>query len=320
MKKVTVLINEIGKEALPDESDVLVQAASIERALQDLGYDVSRLFLNLNLEQAAKKLKKSSPAFVFNLVESLEGSGRLIHLAPALLEHLYIPFTGCRSDAMYITSHKILAKTLLKKEGIRTPGWYENPASLPSRKKIIAKPLWEDASLGIGDENVFQGTPRKAFAFLREHPRYRYFFEEYIEGREFNVSVLGGDAGPEVLPLAEIAFEGYPEKKPRIVGYDAKWQEGSFEYVNTKRTFGSTSADPELASSLREMAIRCWKLFRLTGYARVDFRVDKNGKPWVLEVNANPCLSDDAGLVAAAAQAGYGYKEIVKRIIEDVWM
>jgi D-alanine-D-alanine ligase len=143
------------------------------------------------------------------------------------------------------------------------------------------------------------------------------FAEAYIEGREFNLSLLASKAGPQVLPPAEIRFEDYPEGKTRIVGYRAKWHEGSFEYLHTVRSFEFPPQDSELILRLTDLATRCWCLFDLRGYARVDFRVDREGRPWVLEVNVNPCLSPDAGFYAAAAQTGLSFTQVVERIIGD---
>ena len=136
---------------------------------------------------------------------------------------------------------------------------------------------------------------------LQEKQGGECFAEAYIDGREFNLSLLASKAGPQVLPPAEIRFEDYPEGKTRIVGYRAKWHESSFEYLHTVRSFEFPPEDDELLSRLKDLAVRCWSLFDLRGYARVDFRVDRDGRPWVLEVNVNPCLSPDAGFFAAAA-------------------
>jgi D-alanine-D-alanine ligase len=144
------------------------------------------------------------------------------------------------------------------------------------------------------------------------------FAESYVHGREFNLSVLAGAGGPEVLPPAEIVFEAYPEGKPRIVGYRAKWDETSFEYTHTVRRFEFAGADAPLIGALGSLALRCWDLFGLRGYARVDFRVDESGGPWILEVNANPCISPDAGFVAAAERAGLSFEHVVERIVDDL--
>ena len=126
-----------------------------------------------------------------------------------------------------------------------------------------------------------------------------WFAESYIDGREINVSLLANGAGVEVLPIAEIRFIDYPADKPRIVGYKAKWNEDSFEYRHTLRDFAIAKAEQALHTRLAALARTCWQLFDMRGYARVDLRVDPQGEPWVLEINANPCLSSDAGFAAA---------------------
>ena len=117
-----------------------------------------------------------------------------------------------------------------------------------------------------------------------------------------------------MLPVAELKFEGFPEDKPAIVGYAAKWDTDSFEYRHTVRSF---DVEPELAERAERLALECWDLFALDGYARVDFRVDALGMPFVLEINANPCLSPDAGFAAALERAGIGYGDAIGWLIAD---
>lgn len=320
-QKVVVLINALSPNADKDELDVLDQALFAEGALEQLGYQTERLFMNLNLEKTKAKLKQLKPLFVFNLVESLEKDATLIHLAPSLLEHLSIPFTGCGSESMFITSNKTLTKKMLEAAGLPTPKqiYQLKPKGIDADKLYIAKPIWEDASVGISDENILPGNPNAIQAFLENHSNIEYFFEEFIEGREFNISVLGGKSGPEVLPIPEIIFENFPAEKPKIIGYTAKWDESSFEYQNTNRLFGLETTEVELAEKLRQICLQTWDLFGLKGYARIDLRVDENGNPWILEINANPCLAPDAGFYAATQKAGYLFPAVMNRIIEDIW-
>jgi D-alanine-D-alanine ligase len=139
----------------------------------------------------------------------------------------------------------------------------------------------------------------------------------FIEGREFNLTVLGGAGGPRVLPPAEIDFGAFPDGKPHIVGYRAKWDAGSFEFHHTPRRFDFPQEDGGLLDHLTMLALRAWDEFGLRGYARVDFRVDRAGQPWILEVNANPCLAPDAGLAAAVQHSGIGYDRAIQWIVED---
>jgi D-alanine-D-alanine ligase len=180
------------------------------------------------------------------------------------------------------------------------------------------KPVWEDASVGIDDESVIDAGSRDelrlAMAARREKVGGEVFAETYIDGREFNLSLLGDRNHPRVLPAAEIEFVNFPGGKPRIVGYAAKWDESSFEYRATARRFDFPAADAPLLSRLGDLAVECWRCFGLSGYARVDFRVDAAGRPFVLEVNANPCLSPDAGFQAAASRAGLSFCTVVEQI------
>ncbi len=143
------------------------------------------------------------------------------------------------------------------------------------------------------------------------------FAEEYIEGREINLALLTGPGGVEVLPATEIDFSAFPAHKPRIVGYLAKWQANSFEYNNTPHCFNFAASDRPLLDCLEDLARQCWSLFMLRGWGRVDFRVDQQGRPWILEVNANPCLSPDAGFAAALQWAGIEFDAAIKRITDE---
>jgi D-alanine-D-alanine ligase len=141
-----------------------------------------------------------------------------------------------------------------------------------------------------------------------------FFAERFVEGREFNLSLLGET--PDVLPPAEIDFGAYPAEKPRIVGFGAKWTHASFEFKNTPRRFDFPAADTSLVRQMTNLAVECWRLFGLRGYARVDFRVDLAEQPWILEINTNPCIAPTSGFAAAMEQAGLSYDDGIQRIIE----
>jgi GNAT superfamily N-acetyltransferase len=160
------------------------------------------------------------------------------------------------------------------------------------------------------------------------------FAEQYIEGREFNVALLTGRCRPDfqagrnlgtdwksvppfVLPPAEIDFSTFPADKPQIVGYAAKWDAASFEFHQTPRRFDFPPEDGPLLQQLAHLASRCWEVFDLSGYVRVDFRVDHAGQPWILEINTNPCLSPDAGYAATLERAGIAYEEATERIVAE---
>jgi len=143
----------------------------------------------------------------------------------------------------------------------------------------------------------------------------KWQIEEYIGGREFNISILGSNTEPEVLPLAEIIFRDFGPGRPRIVDYHAKWSPGSFEYENTLRVFPNLSENPAFEKALRQAALDAWHCLGMNGYGRIDIRTDEQDAIYVLEANANPCISPDSGFVAAAARAGYSYTDITHRIM-----
>jgi len=375
--KIAVVHGEVASGAGRDEQDVLTQVDCVSRGLSALGHEPSAVPVSLNLESAMRTLVDLRPAMAFNLVETIAGKGCLIHIVPALLDALKIPYTGAATEAMMLTSNKILAKRWLTAAGLPTPTWLTvnkgdprhgdkaisrmipgQPAKGPYRPDLagggkarravrtpgpdppeaiaawVVKSVWEHASVGLDEDSVLFGANRERLMaemnVRRESLGGECFAEAYIVGREFNLSLLAsedskgrpvsvgrGKPWPEVLSPAEIRFDSYPPGKVRVVGYRSKWDEDSFEFTHTPRSFDFQDRDDALLADLKDLALRCWELFDLRGYARVDFRVDGAGRPWILEVNANPCLSPDAGFAAAAARAGLPFTEVLNRIIGD---
>jgi D-alanine-D-alanine ligase len=183
--------------------------------------------------------------------------------------------------------------------------------------KYIIKPDLEHASFAIDDTAIVDVASDAELCQLIRERELRsgrpYFAEQLIDGREFNISIMGDP--PHVLPPAEIDFAAFPAGKPRIVSRDAKWNETSFEYHNTPRRFEFPPSDRNLIDQLTKLTLDCWRLFHLTGYARVDFRIDPQGQPWILEINTNPCISPDAGFAAALARAGFEYEAGLQEIL-----
>jgi D-alanine-D-alanine ligase len=321
--KVAILHGWVAQNASADERDVLVQVEAVREALLRLGHDPVPVPLSLDLEGAVARLRSISPDLVFNLVEALQGRGQLIHLAPALLDYLHLPHTGASTEALFLTSNKILAKQQLAAAHIPTPPWVTAEEAACGETEFptpgIIKSIWEHASIGLDEHSVIFEASRfpGALEQRRRGLAGGCFVEAFIAGREFNAALLAGQQGPEVLPMAEIRFVDYPQDRPRVVDYRAKWDAASFEYRHTPRSFELSAEDRDLLARLADLARACWHLFGLRGYARVDFRVDHQGQPWVLEVNANPCISPDSGFVAAAEEQALSYDEVITRILED---
>jgi D-alanine-D-alanine ligase len=318
-KKCCILFNKPREGALPDELDVLDQVEFIEKNLIELGIETYRKGITLDFMNEVAALAKEKPDFVFNLVESINNKGELCYFIPALLNLYSIPYSGNPLEAMFITTSKALTSKALQDAGINNPGRYfpSQYMKLKPGNRYIIKPVWEDGSLGITGDSVFiyeSGYEKKFKDFDDTH----WLIEDYIDGREFNISVLAGDNGPEVMPPAEMVFHNFASDKPRIVDFRAKWEAESFEYINTIREFPGAKLNPVLKEKIMAASLRCWQVFGLKGYARVDMRVDNNDNPFVIEVNANPCMSPDSGLVAAITEAGISFPVMLRRIINDL--
>jgi D-alanine-D-alanine ligase len=323
--RILILHDEIPPGARPDELDALTQASVISEALANLGHHSSSASFQWDLEESRNIIERARADVVFNLVESVQGQGRLVYLAPALFDAVGIAFTGSSTEAMFLTANKILTKKILSAGGIATPPWVSEKTAvlngLSVQGRYIIKSVWEEASVGLDEDSILwvecAAAIRDAIQTRKHHLGGEGFAEEFVEGREFNLSLLADGDGAQVLPPAEIRFVDYAPGKPRIVGYRAKWESDSFEYNHTPRRFDFPEEDVSLLKELSRIALSCWKTLELRGYARVDFRVDGAGRPWVLEVNANPCLSPDAGFFAAAQQAGLTFARVVERILAD---
>lgn len=324
MKKIVILHSDISPDASEDELDCLQQAQSIAGALRTLNYEAVLLPFELNLNNTITMLKSLKPYAVFNIVETLDSRGSLIYFAPAILDILQIPYTGCPTEAVFQTSNKPLSKKIMYYAGIATPSWMDQEgfgSRTDTADTYLIKSSWEHASIGLDEDSLIPYINNENLLqemnLRKEILGGSCYAEAYIDGREFNVALISGREGIEVLPIAEMIFQDYAPDKPKIVGYKAKWIADSFEYNNTIRKYDFPESDIDLISDLREIALRCWHLFSLRGYARVDFRVDKNSKPWVLEINSNPCLSPDAGFAAALQHANIKYHEAIGLIIEN---
>ncbi len=332
--QIAIVHNLVPDDATEADRDVLVQVASVSQVLERLAHEPIAVAATLNLQDLHRRLSTIRPTAVFNLVESLGASDWLAFAVTGLFDAMRLPYTGAPTEAILQTNHKLLAKERLWQAGLPTPEWLALPTLnggeeangadwccfVPTSPYII-KAVTEHASVGLEDDCVVEVASEEE---LRERVRDQAdrlgcacFAERYIEGREFNLSILASSDGPEVLPPAEIDFSVFSPEKPRIVGYQAKWDECSFEYRHTPRTFCFADADRSLLRKLEMLAGACWRLFGLRGYARVDFRVDHQGQPWILEVNANPCLSPDAGFAAALERASIPFRRAIQRILTD---
>jgi D-alanine-D-alanine ligase len=317
--RVLLLHSQIAPDAPPDELDTLVTAEAVATALAVCGHSVTQAAFVLDPAALDRMLADSRANIVFNLVESVFGQGNLAGLAPAMLEKRGVDFTGAPSASIDCCANKPFTKRILRSAGLSTPDWFEPPRweELPDDGLHVVKSATEDCSVGLDDEAVVQGVNAVRARATAAAARYggAWFAESYCPGREFNVSLLEMDEGARVLPIAEIVFSDWRPERPRLVGYAAKWDAQSADCAATQRVFGVEEEAPRLAARLAELARAAWNLLGLRGYARVDFRLDGEGAPAILEINPNPCLEPEAGFAAAALRAGISYDALVDRIV-----
>ena len=320
-KTALILYNKISSHPKDDELDVLDQVKLVSEALLELNYDVKEYQMDLNLQKAVRDIKKINPYFIFNLAETLNNQGEFAYIPAAILTSLNIPYSGNPLIPLFFAANKVLAKKELVRIGIKTPAWttLDQLEKLKKNKKYIVKPTWEEGSLGLDEDCIFNGSDKAFIENLKTKNRNYFFVEEFIEGREFNVSIMGTKEGPLVLPIAEMTFVKFPEGKPKIMGYTAKWKEDSFEYSHTRRTFKIQASDNDLKEEIGRICRKCWNEFGFKGYVRIDFRLSADRIPYVIDLNLNPCISSSGGFVAATEKKGLKFSEVIAQIVEEAF-
>lgn len=306
--RVLVLTSPAGTEDRPDTADTLSQAAEIDACLRALGHQT--LTAPYPYGSDLSTFLKFAPELVFNLVEDIPEGPDQLHTITRLLDRNEVPYTGAGSEPLRLLGHKPLMKSRLRAAGLPVARGLNEAGD---EARYIVKSAVEHASLGLSAENVVTGAGAAMLMIARRAAEFggEWFAEEYIDGREFNVAILDGD----VLPLAEILFTDHAGDTAKILGYAEKWDTDSAAYTTTPRVF--PVREEPLFSELSRLARAAWDMFGLSGYARVDFRVDRTGKPYILEVNANPCLAADAGFCAAASHLGLTQTDVVARLVQS---
>ena len=317
--RVLILHSDVPPDAPADEQDTLYTAEAVREALSGLGHAAEMAAFAPRPDHLRALLDETRPDTVFNLVEAVWGLGQFAIVAAQLLEMAGVPFTGTPGGAMALAGDKPLTKSLLRRLGLPTADWSVGPEwrGLDPERIYVVKHATEDASTGLDDNAVVCGreVPARATESAKRWGG-RWFAEAYLPGREFNVSAIEVEGRPLVLPVPEMRFHNWEAGRVRIVGYAAKWDEASSDLDNTQRDFALAPGDAALAEELRGLVEQCWSLFGMRGFARVDFRLDADGRPMILELNPNPCLEPGAGLAAAAAQTGLDYPALVETILK----
>jgi len=318
--KITLLHNADALE--PPVDPVLDQLTG---ALRALGHDVDTLPVDRDVLPIVTQLQSVRPDLVVNLAESFDDKSALDSSVTALLNLLGLRYTGSSPAGLIAAGDKSLTKKILSFHGIQTPQFatlyrgavdWAGDLTFP----VIVKPPQEDASLGITSASVVREI-KDLFDRIGElQLEYQgpVLVEQYIEGREFYVGVLG-NVNVEALPIIELDFSGFPADRPRIASWAAKWGEdgegSGAEFAGTKSIFPE-GLDPELVSRMQKVAIDSFQALRLRDYARIDLRVSPEGEIYVIEVNPNCYLEKESEFARAAQKSGLEYQDLIARIID----
>jgi D-alanine-D-alanine ligase len=305
------------------EQGAAEEAAEVAAALTGLGHQPVIVPFGADPAVFLEQLNAVKAELIFNLCEGLWGDSHLELHAAALLELTGLPMTGSSPLCLGLTQDKLRTKELLLANGLTTPRHLlARCGELPMTAgtlvyPLIVKPRSEDASHGITEASVVDDLPALQAQVGYVHRAYRQdaLVEEFIDGREINVAILGNDEEATVLPLSEIRFDR--ARIQPIVSYAGKWLEDSPGWVGTTPVCPAELTDAE-AAAIRAAALAAYRIMGCRDYARVDTRL-RDGIPWILEVNANPDISSEVGLARSAGAAGFTYPALIAQIVDAAW-
>lgn len=329
---ILVLYNYSDKEETleKDSSEEAVKecAFSVKKALECFNHQVIMYMLMDtadSLKSMIELLTKGNIDIIFNLCEGFGWDSTMEHNIAGIFELLNIKFTGSGSFTLASCLNKGRTKEVLTFYGIRTPNFQtlfsphdkiKEGLNLP----FIIKPLMEDASIGIQNNSVIYEASdiEKTVSGFFQRFKKSALIEEYIDGREFNVAVIG-NSELQALPVSEIDFSGLPKGMNRVCTYESKWNYESIEFKKTPPVCPA-KIDSKLEEEIKNIAIKAYKAMECSDYGRVDMRLSNDGKLHVLEVNPNPDLSTDAGFSNIAKASGMSYEMLILEILKHALM
>jgi D-alanine-D-alanine ligase len=296
----------------------------IGHALVERGHEIRLLGVGDDLQYLVRCLSEWSPDLVFNAAEAFRGDEALEYLLPGLLEAEGYRYTGAPPLALQVTRNKAISKKVLAYFGIQVPGFisyriHEQVEAAPDLAfPLIVKPLQTDGSAGIAQASVVQDAAALADRVAFIHSRFGQgaIAEEFVDGRELYVSVVGNDADLQILPITEMVFDKRrvrPEE--RIATQFAKWDEGYRERKGIRNVMARPIANA-VRARIEETCRTAYRALWLRDYARLDLRLTADGEVWVLEANANPFISYGHDMANAAAKAGMEYSDFIQRIVD----
>jgi D-alanine-D-alanine ligase len=295
--------------------------ANVLAALGTLNHPTEHLAIFDNLDLLRQKMESFAPDVIFNLADQFKNNRGFDQNIASLLEMQGVPFTGCGATGLVLCKHKGTSKKILGYHHIHVPNFVVIPrgqriARLKKPKfPMLVKPVKEEASYGISQASFVTSDEqfRERVAFLHESHDCDVIAEEYIEGRELYVSVMG-NAKLTVFPIRELVFREVPPNEPRIATYRAKWDEEYRKRWGLQNQFPE-DLPPALVAEIEDICKRIYRLLTIEGYARIDLRLTADNKLYFIEANPNPILAEDEDFAQAAAKAGLPYPKLIDRII-----
>jgi D-alanine-D-alanine ligase len=287
----------------------------------ELGHDVHALGVKDDLGQIRQAADELKPHIAFNLLEAFHEVGTFDQHVVAYLELLRLPYTGCNPRGMFLTRDKALSKKLLHYHRIPVPEFAVvqrgRKARVPKRLSfpMIVKPLTQEASIGISQASVVEDEPklRERVQFIHESIQTDAIIERFIDGRELYCGVIGNQR-LQVLPVWEMTFGKMPEGQHRIATERVKWSPKYQKKVGVS-TQEATDLPDGAAAAVQHVSRRVYKVLEMSGYARVDLRLDEQGRVYVIEANPNPHIAREEDFAESANKAGVPYSALLQRIL-----
>jgi D-alanine-D-alanine ligase len=325
--EITIVYNDPEKiQPKPQNLDLSIievknEIEFVENSLRKAGFKVNVLPV-YNARRFINDILNLKTDLIYNFCEMVELESQEEVFAAGLFELVKVPYTGAPPMTLGLCLDKAKTKIILSHYGIPTAKFDLFNESIDGCKKInlrfpvIVKPVREDASAGINEKSVVYDRKEleERVEYIIKMFKQPALVEEFIDGREVNVAILGNNP-PVVLPISEIDFSHLPSHLPKILSYEAKWIPNT-DYYEKTIPICPAPLEPELERKIKDIALSCYKIMGCRDYARVDMRIDKEGNPYVLEVNPNPDLSRNAGFMRSASVYGLTPEETIVKIAE----
>lgn len=305
------------------EIDVFRSEYNVYSTLYNLGHDVRVVGISDSLSRLRTTIKEWQPHIVFNLVQEFSGITSYEHYVVGYLEMMRQPYTGCNPRGLMLSRDKVLTKQLLAWHRIATPAFQLFPFGVrfvePKKGKLgfplFVKSATEDASIGIAQASIVEDMRqlRERVEFIHDRVQSDALVEEYIEGREFYIGVLGNQR-LTTLPVWEIDFGTLAEKGSGIATSRVKWDR-DYQAMHGIKTGPARSLSKAEADRLAHLAKRIYRGLHMSGFARMDLRMRPDGKVFLLEANANPDLTRGEDFAESAEAAGIDYDALVSRVV-----